>query len=104
MLVVHLIVHVLYSGDTAHTVVSGNTYDYNLNISSVDGVTMKEKALVLEEVTLTERVLMFGGVGLAIAVFFVATVVAGRIIHSHGWQKGWATAKHSSSIQHKSDK
>ncbi len=48
---------------------------------------------------------MFGGVGLAIAVFFVATVVAGGIIHYHGWQKGWAAAKKRSSlIHHKSVK
>ncbi len=47
---------------------------------------------------------MFGGVGLAIAVFFVATVIAGGIIHYHGRQRGWAAAKRSSSIHHKSDK
>ncbi len=47
---------------------------------------------------------MFGGVGLAIAVFFVATVIAGGIIHYNGWQKGWTAAKRSSSIHHKSDK
>ncbi|XP_043088876.1 uncharacterized protein LOC122335169 isoform X2 [Puntigrus tetrazona] len=46
-------------------------------------------------VTLTERVLMFGGVGLAVFVFFLATVFAGIIIHYHGWQKGWAAAKRS---------
>ncbi len=47
---------------------------------------------------------MFGGVGLVIAVFFVATVVAGGIIHYHGWQKGWTAAKRSSLIHHKSVK
>ncbi|KAI2646738.1 Carnitine operon protein CaiE [Labeo rohita] len=47
-------------------------------------------------VTVTERVLMYGGVGLAVFVFFVATVVAGGIIHHRGWQKGWAAAKRSS--------
>ncbi len=47
---------------------------------------------------------MFGGVALAIAVFFVVTVVAGRIIHYHGWQKGWTAAKHSSLIHHNSYK
>ncbi|XP_026088225.1 uncharacterized protein LOC113062528 isoform X2 [Carassius auratus] len=57
-----------------------------------------------DEVTLTERVLMFGGVGLAILVFFLATVIAGRIIHHRGWQKGWSAAKRSSRIHHKSAK
>ncbi len=42
---------------------------------------------------LTERVLIFGGVGLAVLVCFLATVVAGGIIHYYGWQKGWAAAK-----------
>ncbi|KAI2643120.1 T cell receptor alpha variable 17 [Labeo rohita] len=55
-------------------------------------------------VTPTESVLMFGGVGLAVLVFFVATFIAGGIIHCRGWQKGWAAAKHSSLIQHKSAK
>ncbi len=54
--------------------------------------------------TTKERALMFGGVGLAIAVFFVATVIAGGIIHYHGWQKGWAAAKRSSLMNHNSDK
>ncbi|KAF4100899.1 uncharacterized protein LOC131526159 [Onychostoma macrolepis] len=73
-------------------------------VDNTDGVTTKEKALMLEEVTLMERVLMFGGVGLAVFVFFLATVVAGGIIHYHGWQKGWAAAKRSSLTQHKSAK
>uniref|UniRef100_A0A9J8CC23 Ig-like domain-containing protein n=2 Tax=Cyprinus carpio TaxID=7962 RepID=A0A9J8CC23_CYPCA len=55
-------------------------------------------------VTTKERALMFGGVGLAIAVFFLATVIAGGIIHYRGWQKGWSAAKRSSLIQHKSAK
>ncbi|XP_050960230.1 uncharacterized protein LOC127161526 isoform X2 [Labeo rohita] len=59
---------------------------------------------VEDGVTVTESVLMFGGVGLAVLVFFVATIAAGRIIHYHGWQKGWAAAKRSSRIQHKSTK
>ncbi|XP_059411546.1 uncharacterized protein LOC132144952 isoform X4 [Carassius carassius] len=45
------------------------------------------------EVMLTERVMVFGGVGLAVFQFFLATVVAGGIIHCYGWQKGWAAAK-----------
>ncbi|XP_026088232.1 uncharacterized protein LOC113062540 isoform X1 [Carassius auratus] len=48
-----------------------------------------------EEVTLTERVLMFGGVGLAAFVFFLVTVIAGGLLHYHGWQKGWSAAKHA---------
>ncbi|KAL1254883.1 hypothetical protein QQF64_012944 [Cirrhinus molitorella] len=63
-----------------------------------------EDVEVTDGVTLTERVLMFGGVGLAVLVFFVATVIAGGIIHYHGWQKGWAAAKRSSLIYHKSVK
>ncbi|XP_052389127.1 uncharacterized protein LOC127935363 [Carassius gibelio] len=48
-----------------------------------------------DEVTLTERVLMFGGVGLAAFVFFLVTVIAGGLLHYHGWQKGWSAAKHA---------
>ncbi|RXN38219.1 hypothetical protein ROHU_001324 [Labeo rohita] len=74
----------------------------------IEGLTVvqktKEEADNTDGVTLTERVLMFGGVGLAVLVFFVATVAAGRIIHYHGWQKGWAVAKRSSLIQHKATK
>ncbi len=44
-------------------------------------------------VMLTERVMIFRGVGLAVLVCFLATVVAGGIIHYYGWQKGWAAAK-----------
>lgn len=46
-----------------------------------------------DNLTVTERVLMFGGVGLAIVIFFLATVAAGGIIHHHGWQKGWTAGK-----------
>ncbi|XP_039546962.1 uncharacterized protein LOC120492783 isoform X2 [Pimephales promelas] len=46
-----------------------------------------------DEVTVTERVLMFAGVGLAVFVFFLATVVAGRVIYHRGQQKGWKAAK-----------
>ncbi|XP_052439521.1 uncharacterized protein LOC127978689 isoform X2 [Carassius gibelio] len=45
------------------------------------------------EVMLTERVMVFGGVGLAVFQFFLVTVVAGGIIHCYGWQKGWSAAK-----------
>ncbi|KAL1254893.1 hypothetical protein QQF64_012954 [Cirrhinus molitorella] len=61
----------------------------------------KEETDNTDGVTLTERVLMFGGVGLAVLVFFVATVIAGGIIHYCGWQKGWAAAKRSSLVHRK---
>ncbi|KAK2887758.1 hypothetical protein Q8A67_015986 [Cirrhinus molitorella] len=44
-------------------------------------------------VMLTERELIFSGAGLAVLAIFLATVVAGGIVHSYGWQKGWAAAK-----------
>ncbi|RXN38953.1 hypothetical protein ROHU_000651 [Labeo rohita] len=68
-------------------------------------VTKKPKDIdVTDEVTTKETALMFGGVGLAVLVFFVATAIAGGIIHYRGWQKGWAAAKRSSLIQHRSPK
>ncbi|KAK7124196.1 hypothetical protein R3I94_018530 [Phoxinus phoxinus] len=63
-----------------------------------DSVTEPPEDVEIDEVTVTERVLMFGGVGLAVFVFFLATVVAGGIVHYHGWQKGWAAAKHGALI------
>ncbi|KAL0167326.1 hypothetical protein M9458_039170, partial [Cirrhinus mrigala] len=45
------------------------------------------------KVTLTERELIFGGAGLSVLLLFLATAVAGGIIHSYGWRKGWAAAK-----------
>ncbi|XP_042601994.1 uncharacterized protein LOC109059208 isoform X1 [Cyprinus carpio] len=60
----------------------------------VQSVTdLPESTASTVEAMLTERVMMFGGAGLAVFVFFLATVVAGGIIHCYGWQKGWATAK-----------
>ncbi|KAF4100920.1 uncharacterized protein LOC131525120 [Onychostoma macrolepis] len=44
-------------------------------------------------VMLTERVMIFGGVGLAVFVLFLSTVITGGIIHFYGWQKGWTAAK-----------
>ncbi|KAI7798495.1 uncharacterized protein LOC130567266 [Triplophysa rosa] len=46
-----------------------------------------------DDLTVKERVLMFGGVGLAIVIFFLATVAAGGVIHHRGWQKGWTAGK-----------
>lgn len=65
---------------------------------------MPKEVDVIDGVTTKERALMFGGVGLAIAVFFLATIIAGGIIHYHGWQKGWSAAKRSSLIRHNSAK
>ncbi|XP_077086325.1 uncharacterized protein LOC143738192 isoform X1 [Siphateles boraxobius] len=57
-------------------------------------------------VTVTERVLMFAGVGLAVFVFFltVFSVVTGGIIYHRGHQKGWKAAKQEALINQKSDK
>ncbi|XP_048059260.1 uncharacterized protein LOC125275946 isoform X2 [Megalobrama amblycephala] len=57
-------------------------------------VTEEPEVDVTDGVTPTERMLMFGGVGLAVFVFFLTTVIAGGIIYHRGWQKGWKEAKH----------
>ncbi|KTF71807.1 hypothetical protein cypCar_00047395 [Cyprinus carpio] len=49
---------------------------------------------ITDWLTLTERVLMFGGVGLAVLVFFLVIIIAGRNIYCHGWRKGWIAAEH----------
>ncbi|KTF88671.1 hypothetical protein cypCar_00043857 [Cyprinus carpio] len=70
----------------------------------IEGLSATEKPKevdITDGVTTKERALMFSGVGLAIAVFFLATVIAGGIIHYCGWQKGWSAAKRSALIQHK---
>ncbi|KAK9958193.1 hypothetical protein ABG768_012367 [Culter alburnus] len=67
-------------------------------------VTEEPEVDVTDGVTVTERVLMFSGVGLAVFVFFLATVVAGRIIYHRGRQKGWKEAKRASRMSHKSAK
>ncbi|XDV33526.1 hypothetical protein PO909_003912, partial [Leuciscus waleckii] len=56
----------------------------------------KTEVEITDEVTVTERVLMFGGVGLAVCVFFLTTVIAGGIIYHRGQQKGWRAAKRAS--------
>ncbi|XP_052439531.1 uncharacterized protein LOC127978691 isoform X1 [Carassius gibelio] len=48
-----------------------------------------------DEVTLTERVLMFSGVGLAVFLCFLVIIIAGRNIYCHGWRKGWTAAEHA---------
>ncbi|XP_016375595.1 uncharacterized protein LOC107749156 [Sinocyclocheilus rhinocerous] len=73
----------------------------------IEGLTVVQETKevdIKDEVTVMERVLMFGGVGLAALVFFLATVIAGGILHYRGWQKGWAAAKHASRIHHRSAK
>ncbi|ROL41911.1 hypothetical protein DPX16_1816 [Anabarilius grahami] len=63
----------------------------------IDGLSVTEEpeeADVTDGVTPTERMLMFGGVGLAVFVFFLTTVIAGGIIYHRAWQKGWKEAKH----------
>ncbi|XP_067281039.1 uncharacterized protein [Pseudorasbora parva] len=73
----------------------------------IEGLLPKEQVDIegaTDEVTVTERVLMFGGVGLAVFVFFLATVAAGGIIHHHGRQKGWKEAKRSFLMRQKSAK
>ncbi|KAL1254891.1 hypothetical protein QQF64_012952 [Cirrhinus molitorella] len=55
-------------------------------------------------VMLTERELIFSGVGLAVLMFFLATVIAGGIIHSYGWRKGWAAAKRADKATDREDK
>ncbi|KAK9958196.1 hypothetical protein ABG768_012370 [Culter alburnus] len=69
-------------------------------------VTEESKAEVEISVTVTEteQMLMFGGVGLAVFVFFLATVAAGGIIYHRGRQKGWKEAKRTYLMSHKSAK
>ncbi|XP_052389110.1 uncharacterized protein LOC127935354 [Carassius gibelio] len=71
----------------------------------IEGLSVTEKP---KEVDITDdtnnKGLMLGGVVLAIAVFFLATVIAGVIIHHHAWQKGWNAARRSSLNRHNSAK
>ncbi|CAM4640489.1 unnamed protein product [Leuciscus chuanchicus] len=60
--------------------------------------TLRSTPPSTDEVTVTERVLMFGGVGLAVFVFFLTTVIAGGIIYHRGQQKGWKAAKQEALI------
>ncbi|XP_077086342.1 uncharacterized protein LOC143738200 isoform X1 [Siphateles boraxobius] len=75
-----------------------------LEIEGLFGEEKKTEVEITDEVTVTERVLMFGGVGLAVCVFFLTTVVAGGIIYHRGQQKGWKAAKRASMMSHKSTK
>jgi len=67
-------------------------------------INVRNSSVSVDEVTVTERVLMFAGVGLAVFVFFLATILAGGIIYHRGHQKGWKAAKRASMMSHKSAK
>ncbi|XP_052439523.1 uncharacterized protein LOC127978689 isoform X3 [Carassius gibelio] len=54
-----------------------------------------EEVKIKDEVTLTERVLIFSGVGLAVFLCFLVIIIAGRNIYCHGWRKGWTAAEHA---------
>ncbi|XP_059411559.1 uncharacterized protein LOC132144955 isoform X2 [Carassius carassius] len=54
-----------------------------------------EEDEITDEVTLTERVLMFSGVALAVFLCFLVIIIAGRNIYCHGWRKGWTAAEHA---------
>ncbi|KAK9958199.1 hypothetical protein ABG768_012373 [Culter alburnus] len=69
-----------------------------------DSVTEPADVEITDGVTTKERALMFGGVGLAVFVFFLTTVIAGGIIYHRGWQKGWKEAKRTSLMGQKSAK
>lgn len=58
----------------------------------------KNGVKITDDLTVTERVLMFGGVGLAFMIFFFATMAAAGVIHQHGWQKGWAEGKDAAAL------
>ncbi|KAL7858851.1 hypothetical protein AOLI_G00189530 [Acnodon oligacanthus] len=48
-----------------------------------------------DEVSMVERLLMLGGVGVAALVFLVATVAAGIMVHKRAWRSGWAAGRDS---------
>ncbi|XP_026104168.1 uncharacterized protein LOC113075702 isoform X1 [Carassius auratus] len=61
----------------------------------VQSVTDPPEEEITDEVTLTERVLMFSGVGLAVFLCFLVIIIVGRNIYCHGWRKGWTAAEHA---------
>lgn len=66
----------------------------NVSIREENEHSDREKEVkITDDLTVTERVLMFGGVGLAFVIFFFATMAAAGVIHQNGWQKGWAEGK-----------
>ncbi|XP_039521873.1 uncharacterized protein LOC120475261 isoform X1 [Pimephales promelas] len=74
-----------------------------LDIEGLFGTEESKDVDITDEVTATERVLMFAGLGLAVFVFFLATVVAGGIIYHRGQQKGWKAAKQEALMDQRSD-
>ncbi|KAL7868892.1 hypothetical protein SRHO_G00102760 [Serrasalmus rhombeus] len=48
-----------------------------------------------DEVSMVERLLMLGGVGVVALVFLVATVAAGIVVHKRAWRSGWAAGRDS---------
>ncbi|XP_016309057.1 uncharacterized protein LOC107663361 isoform X1 [Sinocyclocheilus anshuiensis] len=90
----------LYFCGTKSNPVSEMHFEKPIRIQIEDKLTDREDeahsdVAITDEVTLTERVIIFGGVGLAVLVFFLAIIIAGRNIYYHGWQKGWIAAEHA---------
>ncbi|KAK9958202.1 hypothetical protein ABG768_012376 [Culter alburnus] len=81
---------------------TGNIFQFSHHIFT--NLSLNSSVSVDDGVTVTERVLMFSGVGLAAFVFFLATVVAAEIIYHQGQQKGWTEAKRASRMSRKSAK
>ncbi|XP_017541133.1 uncharacterized protein LOC108413234 [Pygocentrus nattereri] len=48
-----------------------------------------------DEVSMVERLLMLGGVGVVALVFLMATVAAGIVVHKRAWRSGWAEGRDS---------
>ncbi|CAM4640429.1 unnamed protein product [Leuciscus chuanchicus] len=56
---------------------------------------------ITDGVMVTERVLMFAGVGLAVFVFLLTIVVGGVISYHRGQQRGWRAAKQEALMNQK---
>ncbi|XP_051991867.1 uncharacterized protein LOC127650460 [Xyrauchen texanus] len=57
-----------------------------------------EKVEITDDLTVKERVLMYGGVGMAILMFFLSTVAAGVVIYHRGRQNGWTAGKDAAAL------
>ncbi|KAK9958203.1 hypothetical protein ABG768_012377 [Culter alburnus] len=79
-------------------------HQYTVTYICLSVTELPKNVDVTDGVTVTERVLMFSVVGLAVFVFFLATVAAGGIIYHRGQQKGWKEAKRASLMSCKSAK
>ncbi|XP_051551664.1 uncharacterized protein LOC127439532 [Myxocyprinus asiaticus] len=74
-------------------------FDKAIKVQTQDNIReLSKEDLITDDLTVKERVLMFGGVGLAILMFFLATITVGGIIHRHGWQKGWTVGKDATAL------